>query len=141
MSEVQHSEKSFLNEKCTCGSGKKVKNCCLKKKLTKTQELSSDPMIRCLASFKAEFPHKSVIDLTEHVNSELEYKLAHIFNTPCSGIVLIERTEKNNSEIFLPRVNSGNIDMMILCRGVYKAFNYDQFDEIFTGLCELIEKC
>jgi hypothetical protein len=119
------------NDLCYCNSSKKYKKCCFLKDFDKKQEdeqkylngqeISSDKINFCINYYKKMFEKHKIIDITDDITLD-NYKTYHIKNYLNKIIMLIERTEKNQ-EVFENKSNDGNVDIMILYKGVYRVFN------------------
>jgi len=140
------------NDKCSCGSNKKYKICCLQKhnelklkeneKYSFGQNESSDKIKICLDYFKNQYKDHKVIDISNDLNTD-NYKTYQIKNYTNKIIMIAERNEINK-EIFTQR-SQNNENIIILYRGSYRLFyfgnsdfNSQNFDSIKRSIDKMI---
>ena len=129
------------NDKCHCGSGKKFKKCCdtagKETKFTLGQESSSQRIINLVEVLQKKFSNYRFIDITDdlHENNYREYQLKN-YNT---NIVMIAEKKLKNSLVFIEREETTLTDIIIMHRGSYRSFIYENFERILDSLSTMIK--
>lgn len=138
------------NDKCSCGSGKKYKVCCLKThEIQKMKEKeyrdalyrqgepineNSPQRVKAVYDWMAsepEFLVFQIIDVTNILTAE-SYRYLQLANYDESTVMIAERRDESDS-VFEKR-SEEYCNMMILFRGAYYVFNDLSFDSPSTKL-------
>jgi hypothetical protein len=129
------------NDICPCGSGIKYKKCCEKKqtvnKFIMGQETSSQKIIDMIEILQERFPNHRFIDITDDLDDTnyKEYQLKN-YNT---NIVMIAEKKLKNSLVFIEREESSATDIIIMHRGSYRSFIYENLDRVLESLATMIK--
>lgn len=138
--------KTGRNEKCPCNSGKKYKQCCLRKdELLKVKEMekfingqdTSSDNVKFVKEYLDEeyFDHK-VIDITNDLNVD-NYKIYQVRNYESKVIMVAEKTESNQG-VFTTRGPAEN-DIIVMYRGSYRAFKHDELINVVESIDKMIQ--
>ena len=134
------------NEKCPCNSGKKYKQCCLKKeesnkieenkKYMKGQDDYSETLRMFAEYLEEEYDDHKIINISNHLNSDnyKNYQIKH-YN---SKLLMIAERNTNNDEVFKSRGGTQN-DIMIMYRGSYRTFNHDEVMNVLESIDKMIQ--
>ena len=138
--------KTGRNEKCPCNSGKKYKQCCLRKdEMLKMKEMekfisgqdNSSENVKFIKEYLDEeyFDHK-VIDITDDLTVD-NYRLYQVKNYDSKVIMVAEKTEGNQG-VFATRGPIEN-DIIIMYRGSYRAFRHDELINVVESIDKMIQ--
>ena len=139
-------KKPGRNEKCYCNSGKKYKQCCLRKdealkakeleKFITGQDNASDKIKLVMEYLDEEYFDHKVINITDDLSID-NYKLYQIKNYESKIIMVAEKTDMN-AGVFATRGAIDN-DIIILYRGSYRAFKYDELINVVESIDKMIQ--
>lgn len=124
------------NDKCNCGSGIKFKNCCnlivKENKFMQGQITSSDKISNIIKLLQQKFSNYIFIDITDNLNETnyREYQLKN-YNT---NIIMVAEKKVHNNLVFIEREESPRTDIIIMHKGAYRSFIYENFDRILDSL-------
>lgn len=135
-------QKIGVNDKCPCLSGKKYKKCCMNNDQNNSnkyyfgQSDSSEIIQDCMDIFKSHYPKYNMINITDDLTPEtyVNYQKRNYYN---KIIMFAERTE-NNENVFEPRSDSSESDIIIMYHGHYRTFKYEDFDNLLSSLKNMI---
>ena len=128
------------NDICPCGSGSKYKKCCEKNKenqFTIGQETSSQRIIDMVKILQVRFPNHRFIDITDYLD-DTNYKEYQIKNYN-TNIVMIAEKKLKNSLVFLEREESSATDIIIMHKGSYRSFIYENLERVLESLATMIK--
>lgn len=134
------------NDVCSCGSGKKYKFCCLNKKAevafprvdifnNDQQRPSSQRILTCKQAFSAVFPAVKIIDISDTLTG-FSYKPFQERNLEKNIIMLAEK-QPNNQSVF-ERRGAFEEDIIVMIRGSYRVFKFEDLAKVFDSICDLI---
>ena len=157
-----------VNDKCTCGSNLKYKKCCMLKhyinennintqnnenndKNTNTKSntdedaiwrLSEIPTSSILESsielIQKEFNDRVIINITNSLNKS-NYETYQIKNY-YTNIMMIAEKSLNNSDVFEKRSNSELSNIIVMYRGSYRTFSYNNLMNYTNNILESINQ-
>ena len=133
--------KQGRNDMCNCGSNKKFKKCCIflthETKYTTGQSESSKRIIDMVEILQKKFSNCRFIDITDDLNDTnyKEYQTKN-FNT---NIVMVAEKKLPNSLVFVEREESTSTDIIIMHKGSYRSFIYENLDRVLDSLTSMIK--
>ena len=133
--------KQGRNDICNCGSNKKYKKCCLlltrETKYTTGQDVSSQRIIDMVEVLQKKFVNCRFINITDDLNEEnyREYQIKN-YNT---NIVMVAEKTLPNSLVFVEREESTSTDIIIMHRGSYRSFIYENLERVIDSLATMIK--
>lgn len=134
------------NDKCSCNSGKKYKQCCLSKeiqlkkkeeeKYNEGQPTSTEHVSLVMEFLRDEYKDHKVIDITNYLNSETykPYQIKHYTNK----VIMVAEKCDTNKDAFDGRGQIDN-DMMIMYRGSYRTFRKNELGQVFENIDKMIQ--
>lgn len=128
------------NDKCNCKSGKKFKNCCGNgnyDKYTMGQKISSEQITTCIEALKNSYPNYKIIDISDDL-TESTYRKYQVKNYESNVIMLAEKNTIN-TVVFAERINSIDSNIMVMYRGSYRTFAFDDFENVIESVCDMID--
>lgn len=126
------------NEKCPCGSMKKFKVCCflLDNLKTNQTETNMTPYVKdCVEKCKSKYPKKSFLDITEYLKPDNYVKYQRRYAN--TNTVLIAERNHINEKVFESRINNPDSNMIFLYNGSFRTCPFDQFDGLFSSICQM----
>ena len=134
-------QKKGRNDICHCGSGKKFKKCCInvgqETKYTLGQLESSQRIIDMVEILQRRFPNFRFINITNDLD-DTNYREYQVKNYNTNIVMIAEKTLKN-SLVFIEREESTLTDIIIMHRGSYRSFIYENFDRVIESLATMIK--
>lgn len=142
-------KKVGVNDKCTCGSNKKYKKCCLPKQINQKMEMNkiysigheTDPesvnLIECMSYLIDTYPNHTIINISNYLTADT-YKTFQTKNYYEKTIMVAERNKTNDS-VFITR-GPESVDMMIMYQGAYRCFDFKDFHGVYDHIDKLINK-
>lgn len=133
--------KQGRNDMCNCGSNKKYKRCCLlltqETKYTTGQNVSSQRIIDMVDILQSRFPNCRFIDITDDLNEEnyREYQTKNYY----TNIVMVAEKTLPNSLVFVEREESMSTDIIIMHKGSYRSFIYENLERVVDSLATMIK--
>jgi hypothetical protein len=128
------------NDKCYCMSGLKYKKCCLNKKEVSKYETgqkdSSEKVKSCINFLQTKFPYNCFIDISDDLTDD-NYKDYQLKNYNTTTIMIAEKKE-SNSIVFLTRVDNETSDIIVMHRGSFRTFCYNNLEYIVDSLKAII---
>lgn len=137
--QTEKKKKIGVNEKCPCNSGLKYKKCCIglaEMKYSTGQNNSSDIIKTCSGALKIMCEDHQVIDITNDL-TELNYRTYQTKNYYSKIIMLAEKTESNVG-VFESRVRDDISNIIVMYKGSYRTFCYDDLEDIIESVCSMI---
>lgn len=141
-----------MNDLCFCGSKKKYKKCCLSSmrtleldkinKFNNGHKYSSENMTLCAEYFAEIYPDHKVIDISNYltIDTYKPYQINHYTN---KTIMLVERNSVNqyvfDSKGISLTSEGKPIDMMMMYRGSYRLFSFDDILNITDSIDKMIQ--
>jgi hypothetical protein len=139
--QVQKEKKMCPNDKCNCGSNIKFKKCCGgPNRYEIGQKNSSKDILFCIEAFKCAYEEEgyNIIDITSDLR-ENTYRNYQVHNYVKKTIMLAERNESNKA-VFKTRINSDDSNIILMYRGGYRTFAFDDLEEVMDSLYTMIEQ-
>ena len=151
-----------VNDKCPCGSTLKYKKCCMMKQYTNTNitnitnitnnenktnddaiwRLSETPSSTILESaielIQKEFNDRVIINITNNLNTST-YETYQIKNYYTNIMMIAEKT-LTNSDVFEKRSNSELSNIIVMYRGSYRTFSYNNLMNYTNNIIESINQ-
>lgn len=123
------------NDVCPCNSGKKYKNCCINVTDNMIDEISSDRMKDLINTLEQRYNKYCFIDVTNKLNGN-NYRTLQVkyYNT---NIVMVAEKNVSNSSAFLCREPVDGSDIIVMHKGAYRTFYYNQLSRVIDSLTTL----
>ena len=127
-------KKMGRNDKCTCNSGKKYKNCCLNRVPLKTTWVI-DPLTQCFEYLMQAYPKMFLINISNQLR--LDGNEQYIQKGREGRTIMIAEKNELNNWVFEKKDYSDK-DIMIVFNEKFYAYNKNDFDETKRSITELL---
>lgn len=138
------------NNKCSCGSEKKYKYCCINNKTMETTPLSkyktghsisSEFVQKSVDALKNIYPNHNIIDVTNYLNPR-SYRSMQMMNIKSNIIMVAERNDVSE-QVFIDRIPRQykfmEYNMIVMYRGAYRCFNIFRINEAMSEIKKMVQ--